>query len=173
MKILVNTLFFLVVFLIPLQDGYADNYKMFTSKDIHFIREALLKRKDFYKNDGFFINIHKMEVICKDKLFSSIRKNGAVILFPDRDALNNFSLYLKRIEKKPYDHIKKEIVYNSINADKIYKFILLNDVNGITVVVNILNPTGDYGFPYSEKTYLYSFEKNKEKIFLSKLNIAG
>lgn len=173
MKILIKIMLFLFIFLMPTYGSSAKKIEKFTSNDIQFIRSALLEKQDFYKKDGFFVDVHKIDIISKEEILKGIRENGYNFLFPDEFFSKSFFKYLDEINQKPYDYANRKVEYQFNNTDNIYNFVLIDNNEDITIAGSVLISTNYSSFPYSEMSFLYSFEKYNGKIVFSKLNVAG
>lgn len=165
--------FFYIIFFSALSFSEVNNKNVFTSRDIICLKQSIIDNNLSLKEEGAFLDF-KTPTPTREFLINKIEEQGVEYIFPDKQSYNFFIKYLKEIEDKKnlFLFIDKENKYKSKN-NKEYSFFISTGNNNLTIHINILSPTGDEDFPYSEQSYLYTFEKVYKKIVLSKMNVAG
>ena len=171
MKTLTKLIFLIYVSLFLANYTLANENTTFTSKDIHFIKHSLVSKEDFYKDDGFFIDLKEMEVIDKKTLYQRISDFGTIALFPNQETYEVFIQFLEDIAETPDAFFDKELTYTKDGHR--YSITLLKSETGITININSFTPTGVEGFEFSEQSFMYSFEKKCNKVLLASMNVAG
>lgn len=143
-----------------------------TQKDIITLRQGFLQGKDILKDNGIFIDLKEKGFVNKGEMLKRIKKQGISSLFPNQLSYSYFIKYLNYL-------INSQELSGNINRLVTYKegrfechFILENE-DDFKVILNVLTPTNVEGFPYTEQSYIYYFEKVNGKVVLAKMNVAG
>jgi hypothetical protein len=151
--------------------GESINKGCFSNKDIVNIKLSLVGNKLKLKDDGCFLDFKTYQP-TKSFLVRKMKEKGAVYIFPNKEFYVFFLRYLDELIGLRDFHslINREVKYKGPDG-KIYSFLIKN--NTLTIYVKILSPIDIEGFPYSESSYMYSFERVDGVVMLAKINVAG
>lgn len=172
MRVRVKVLFFIyIIFYATFSFGDNVSKNHFSNENIVNIKRGIIENKLELKNGGSFIDF-KTYRPTKDFLTRKMKEEGSGYIFPSKEFYLFFLRYLDDvIAKKDIALLmNKSVEYKSTDG-VIYVFFM--DDNNLTIRINVFSPVDIDGFPYSESSYMYSFDRDGDAIMLSKINVAG